>query len=165
MGLVCRKILAGKNAESGFVLILALIGIMILLAVGYFALTVSTGDLRIAARLVGERKSFSAAESGVHDFCRVFNGNNFSSSSDLGTGWHSVDATNDPTVRYSYATPVRNATTPSVVLPGFDMTKTYTGALFDVIVTGEDTAYDAETQIAVGIATAPNPSDTQQGNL
>jgi hypothetical protein len=38
-----------KNPEGGFILILALIGIMILLAVGFFALTVSTGDLQIAA--------------------------------------------------------------------------------------------------------------------
>ncbi len=61
-----------ENSESGFVLIVALMGIMILLAVGFFALTVSTRDLMIASRLVGERKAFSAAEAGVHAISTIF---------------------------------------------------------------------------------------------
>lgn len=61
-----------ENSESGFVLIVALMGIMILLAVGFFALTVSTKDLMIASRLVGERKAFSAAEAGVHAISSIF---------------------------------------------------------------------------------------------
>lgn len=60
-----KKGIMVRKSEGGFVLILALIGIMILLAIGYFALTVSTGDLMIASRLLGERKALSAAESGV----------------------------------------------------------------------------------------------------
>jgi Tfp pilus assembly protein PilX len=68
-----HKIKRVKNSESGFVLIAALMGIIILLAVGFLALTITTGDMKIASRLIGERKAFSAAETGVHELCRIFN--------------------------------------------------------------------------------------------
>lgn len=146
------------KSEAGFVLIAALMGIMIILAVGYFALTVSTSDLRIAFRLVGERKAFSAAESGVHVLCQNLNPKNPVSQSAI-----SVDSTNDPTAKYSYAKPQRNKDMPDVLVPGYDLTLSYKGAHFDTIVTGEDTRYGSKVEIAVGTASLPNPSDTQQG--
>ena len=147
-----------KNSEKGFVLIAALMGIMILLAVGYFALTVTTGDMKIASRLIGERKAFSAAEAGVHELCRMFDWQS-------GTGVTNFyfDVANDPTVKYSYPLPERNSSMPSVPAKGYDLTKSYTSAVLDTVVTGEDTAYGSKTEIAVGTATAPSPSDTQQG--
>lgn len=87
-----KKKKIGKKSEGGFVLILALIGIMILIAVGYFALTVSTSDLRIAARLVGERKAFSAAEAGVHALVSSYTG----TPADITAGWMPVDSAGDP---------------------------------------------------------------------
>jgi Tfp pilus assembly protein PilX len=84
-----------ENSEGGFVLIVALMGIMILLAVGFFALTVSTRDLMIASRLVGERKAFSAAESGVHAISSIFaEGMVFPTNVQ-------VDSANDPHASYS----------------------------------------------------------------
>jgi Tfp pilus assembly protein PilX len=147
-----------KDSEKGFVLIAALMGIMILLAVGFLALTVTTGDMKIASRLIGERKAFSAAEAGVHELCR-----NFNWQASTGVSNFYFDAANDPTVRYSYPIPDRNSSMPSVPAKGYDLTKSYTSAVFDTVVTGEDTAYGSKTEIAVGTATAPSPSDTQQG--
>lgn len=155
---VHKKEMPVMKSEGGFVLIVALMGIMIILAVGYFALTVSTSDLRIAARLVGERKAFSAAESGVHALCQNLNPKNPVSQSAT-----SVDSTNDPTAKYSYAKPERSKDAPDVIVPGYDLTLSYKGAHFDTIVTGEDTSYGSKVEIAVGTASVPNPSDTQQG--
>lgn len=155
-----HKIKRVKNSESGFVLIAALMGIIILLAVGFLALTITTGDMKIASRLIGERKAFSAAETGVHELCRIFNWQAPAATSNI-----YFDAANDPTVRYSYAQPQRNNSMPSVPSPGYDLSKSYTSSVFDTVVTGEDTAYDSKTEIAVGTATAPSPSDTQQGTL
>lgn len=153
-----HKIKRVKNSESGFVLIAALMGIIILLAVGFLALTITTGDMKIASRVVGERKAFSAAETGVHELCRNFNPMNPATAS-----YVFFDTANDPTVRYSYDPPIRNSSMPSIARPGFDLTRSYTSSVFDTVVTGEDTAYDSKAEIAVGTATAPNPSDTQQG--
>lgn len=138
-------------------LVAALMAVMILLALGYFILNTTTQDIRISGRLVGERKAFSAAESGVHALCRDLN----PLSPQVISGF--VDATNDPTVKYTTTLPVRSESMPIISLPGFDLTKSYTGAVFDTVVTGEDTAYGSKVQIAVGTASAPNPSDTQQG--
>jgi hypothetical protein len=89
-----KRIMVGKNSEGGFALIIAIIGILIITAVGYFALTVSTGDLRIAARLVCERKAFSAAESGVHILLSGFSPEN----NVIISG--NVDASGDPSLQY-----------------------------------------------------------------
>lgn len=85
-----------ENSEAGFVLIVALIGIMILLAVGFFALTISTKDLMIASRLVGERKAFSAAESGLHAIGATY------TEGMANQGWTQVDPVNDPYTYYNF---------------------------------------------------------------
>ena len=162
MRLVDEKKMPEKKSEGGFVLIAALMGIMILLAVGFFALTVSTSDLKIASNLIAERKAFSAAESGVHEICRLLNPAALSSIS-----WTQIDSVNDPTVEYRVDLPVRNSSLPSIPLAGYDLSKGYVASLFDTTVYGRDTSYtpDAETSISIGTAHAPNPSDTQQGAL
>jgi len=158
-----------KDSEKGFVLIAALMGIMILLAVGFLALTVTTGDMKIASRLIGERKAFSAAETGVHELCRNFNSflnnpvitcygdNNYI------VCQNQFDPANDPTVRYSYTEPQKNNSMPSIPSPGFNLVLGYKSTVFDTVVTGEDTAYGSKTEISVGTATAPMPGDTQYG--
>ena len=54
-----------QKSEGGFVLIAALMAVMILMAVGFFSLTVTSQDILISSRLVGERKALSAAEGGL----------------------------------------------------------------------------------------------------
>ena len=147
-----------KNSENGFVLIAALMGIIILLAVGFLALTITTGDMKIASRLVGERKAFSAAEAGIHELCRNFNSMAPAAASNV-----YFDAANDPTVKYSYALPAINGNMPSIPSPGYMLSSGYKSSVFDTIVTGEDTAYGSKTDIAVGTETDPRPADTQQG--
>ena len=66
MRLVLKLIKRTSNSEQGFVLIVAIMAIVILTAIGFFALTMISGDLMISSRLTGERKALSAAESGVH---------------------------------------------------------------------------------------------------
>jgi len=97
--------IVGKNSEGGFVLILALIGIMILMAIGYFALTVSTSDMQVASRIIGERKAMSAAEAGVHAVTSNYDSaptaNNTSADNDCDDAgdWVQVDP-NDPHAFY-----------------------------------------------------------------
>ena len=55
----------GKD-EEGFALIAALLAITILTAVGLLVFAMSTQDIRISGRLVGEKKAVSAAEAGAN---------------------------------------------------------------------------------------------------
>lgn len=147
----------GKS-EEGFVLVIALIAMTILIAVGFYASTVTVKDVIIASRLLGERRAFSAAETGVHQLCL-----NLNPLSPVAKNNQVVDS-DDPSLVYSYTLPVRNEGMPQISLPGYDLSKAYTGAVFDTTVTGQDRNSSSSVSISVGTAYAPNPSDTQQGN-
>ena len=148
------------KSEDGFVLIAAIMAVMILIAVGFFALTVTTQDTRISTRVVGERKAFSAAEAGVNEICRTINPGNL-----VPITGQKIDTAKDPSAEFDATAPARNTDYPSIQIPGSDLSKAYAGAIFGVTVTGRDTSYNSETSIEVGVAYAPSPSDTQQGGL
>ena len=140
-----RKIV-GKKSEGGLVFILALIGIMILIAIGYFALTVSTRDLMIASRLAGERKAFSAAEAGAHALSSTYNTDTPASNDKSDTA---VDSANDPQAFY-------NVTGSGEVLglPGTcrkAMGNGWTCRNYVSTVTGKNNVYQSTVSVTVGI--------------
>jgi len=59
-------------ARKGFALIAALLANLILLAVGILAVNLSSGDIRVSMRTVGDKKALNAAETGVHELSRLF---------------------------------------------------------------------------------------------
>jgi len=58
--------------DSGFALIAALLTVWILTAVGILVFTMTTQDVRISSRLVGEKKAFFATEAGIHSLVQGF---------------------------------------------------------------------------------------------
>jgi hypothetical protein len=64
--------------DPGFALIAALLTIWVLTAMGLLVFTVTTQDVRISSRMVGEKKAFFATEAGVHKLAEVFNPLNLS---------------------------------------------------------------------------------------
>ncbi|MBN1474321.1 MAG: hypothetical protein JW914_06875 [Syntrophaceae bacterium] len=129
--------------------------VLIMVAVGFFALTVTTQDIRISSRLFGERKAFSAAQAGVHELCRGLNPYNLVPIYNM-----SIDPINDPNTEFSTSLPARREDIPQLALPGYDMAKAYVGALYNTTVTGRDRTYNSEVSISVGTVFAPNPGDT-----
>jgi len=146
-----------RNSEGGFALIAAIMAVLIIVAVGFFALTVTTQDIRISSRLLGERKAFSAAEACVHELCRQLNPYNL-----LPVYNMSIDPINDPNTEFMSSLPERDEDIPQIALPGYDMAKAYVGALYRTTCTGRDTSpgRKSETSISVGTVFAPNPGDT-----
>ncbi|MDM7987274.1 MAG: pilus assembly PilX N-terminal domain-containing protein [Smithella sp.] len=156
--------IVGKNSEGGFVLILALIGIMILMAIGYFALTVSTSDMQVASRIIGERKAMSAAEAGVHAVTSNYDSaptaNNTSADNDCDDAgdWVQVDP-NDPHAFYC----VRG----SAEVPGLSQACSGTFSIegmvswhcknYQSIIEGRDTQYDSRVTIAIGVKGKASP--------
>lgn len=150
MQCLLKKKKVGKKSESGFVLIVALIGIMILLAVGFYATTIATSELMIASRIAGERKAFSAAEAGVHALISSFNAGNLPGND---TSWKQVDSVEDSKTYYSV--------TGSAEVGG--LTQACTGAFsiegglswqcpnYRSTVTGKDESYKSQISIDVGI--------------
>ena len=58
--------------EKGFALLAALIASLILLAVGMLVINMSAGDLISSSSSVGNKKAFSAVESGAYRFAEKF---------------------------------------------------------------------------------------------
>ena len=57
----------GTGSAEGFALIASLLTVFMLTAMGLLVFTVTTQDARMSSRSVGEKKAFSAAETGL--FC------------------------------------------------------------------------------------------------
>lgn len=144
-----------SQKEKGFALIAALLTIWVLTAVGILVFTVSTQDIRISGRLVGEKKAFAAAEAGIHRLTQILDPANLSGSA---LSNQQVDATNDPDSRYTIGTPSRPTSGPSTVpLPGYAIGggQQWGQERFIARVTGTNTRYNSMVQIDVGVGYGP----------
>jgi len=154
-----------QKSENGFAIIAALMAVMILMAVGFFSLTVTGQDVLISSRLVGERKAFSAAEAGMHKVCWLLNP--FLPLANFGLPVvgipQSIDSVRDPSITYEITSPPAFLYT--INLYGFDMSKAYTGNVYGTRITGKDASYNSSVSIDIGTVYSPNPGDTQQGQL
>lgn len=147
-----------KNAasEKGFVLLVAIIAVVIMIAIGFFALTIISGDIMITSRLACERRAFSAAEAGVHVVL---------TSLDLGN----IAAANvtdvqvnpdDPDLTYSSGTVGTNQR-----VTDFGFETSATAQVFETTVTGKNARDGSKVSIAVGITPPPTVGTTEQGRL
>ena len=147
------------NRAAGFAIIAALLAIWILAAVGVLIFTVSTQDIRISGRMLGEKKAFSAAEAGVQvlTLLDVTNAGLFP----LPAPWIAVDPA-EPSSQYSFnskpATPQAGEGPAAITLKYYSaggeqqwMGKTY--IVKDV--RGQNTNYGTQVAIDVGIAYGP----------
>jgi hypothetical protein len=146
------------NSQKGFALVAAIMAMMVLTAVGLLAFALSTQDIRISSRLVGEKKAFSAVEAGTHRFVQNFNPTNLNASAVPLPGLP-VDAGNDPTSLYTVGVPQRGvpgrpATLP---LPGFAIGggQQWGQELFEVAMAGMNTRYQTSLQMNTGAGYGP----------
>ena len=156
-----------KN-QTGFALVTAILAVMILMALGYLALAVSTGDLRISSRIVGEKKALSATESGIHRLMQGFTPPDLTAiqvegvSQPLGVE-RQVDAATDPASRYVIGNVGRPTSGPDMLpLAGYSIgggqqwgQRRYTSR-----VTGSNTDYGSSVAVDVGMGFGPIESTT-----
>jgi hypothetical protein len=109
----------------------------------------------MSSRLVGERKAFSAAESGVQAVCLTFDPAMTALSN------QSVDSTGDPNLKYSVATPTRYTGLPSISAVGADIAygKQWIYQIYNTQITGTDQSYGSSVTIAAGFQFGPVPDD------
>jgi len=148
-GLALRK-------PEGFALITAIMAIMILLALGYLALNVTTADLRISSRVVGEKKALSAAEAGIHLLMQ-----NFDPESHEASEFKPVDdddTRGDPTSVYKYGNASIPTFGPAVrPLVGYAVGggQQWGQRCYMAGVEGKNTRYNSSVQIDVGMGYGP----------
>lgn len=135
--------------NGGFSLVAVIMGILILIALGFLALSVTTTDLQITNRIIGEKKAMIAAEAGIHVLTKSFSPDNITEISG------SVDPTNDPASIYHISEAVRptGANVPVYMpLKGYSIAggQEWGQKLYETTVTGENTNYGSSVQIDVG---------------
>jgi Tfp pilus assembly protein PilX len=129
-----------RTDNRGFALVAALLANLILLAVGIVALNLSTGDIRISMKTVGDKKAINAT------YATLINTNNL------------VDDTGDPNTRYVINSIAEPTTGPAQIpLPGFSIggSQTWGQARYDARITGANTAYNSTVSIDVGLGHGP----------
>jgi len=153
MRLINKLIKRTSNSEQGFVLIVAIMAIVILTAIGFFALTMISGDLMISSRLTGDRKAFSAAESGVHSLLASPNSISYLLNNTPSTLCIQVDPTNDPSTCYTVSATTNNWVQAPVGNGG--QCTNCKSFIYNTDITGKDSNYSSAVKISIGMAPTP----------
>jgi len=147
-----KKIL---SSEKGFILVLAIMACVILFALAMLVINLSTSDLRVSSKNVGQKKAMIAAETGIHRMIQNFDPQNLASS--VATSVQ-VDSTNDPASVYTIGTPFTPIDGP-VFLPmiGYAIGggQTWGQRRYVVNVEGRNTAYVTKVIIQTGVGYGP----------
>lgn len=145
----------GTGSAEGFALIASLLTVFILTAMGLLTFTITTQDVRMSSRSIGEKKAFSAAETGLHLMMQVFNPDNLPA---LQVSHVPIDSTNDPQTEYSISAASFPSNGPEALpLAGYSMGggQTWGQNRYFASVAGTNTRYTSNLQIDVGLGFGP----------
>jgi Tfp pilus assembly protein PilX len=142
-----------KSKQNGFALIAALLANLILLAVGIIAINLSTQDLRISMKTVGDTMASNAAEAGLHWVTVQFDSATYPA---LVSTINLVDSSSNSEYIINN---IQEATTgpAQIPLPGFAMGggQVWGLARYDARISGRNTAYNTATTIDAGLGFGP----------
>ena len=145
----------GNGSAEGFALIASLLTVFILTAMGLLVFTVTTQDVRMSSRSIGEKKAFSAAETGLHQMMRTFDPDNLAA---MQVSHVQIDSTNDTQTQYSISPAGFPSNGPEALpLAGYSMSggQTWGQNRYLASVTGTNTRYNSNLQIDVGLGYGP----------
>lgn len=150
--------------ERGFALIAALLANLILLAVGIVAINLSTQDIRISMKALGDKKALNAAEAGIHNLTLIFDPTRLTNNpaQSISTYYTVYTGTgSDAGTKYK-VTGVRPSTglgSAPVLLPGYSAggAVAWGQQRFDADVQGDNTTYGASVTVQVGLGFGPVP--------
>jgi hypothetical protein len=149
--------------EGGFALIAAVLANLILLAVGIIALNLSTQDLRISMKVVGDKKAMSAAEAATHWLMVNFDPANPAAIARENRPLSELAAGLDPGGRVTIKQPRPPAAGPVQISgpAGYDMSSTQWVLLrYDTTITGRNEDHRTSVTIEVGVGYGPVAADS-----
>lgn len=141
-----------KKSEEGFALVAAIMACLILLALGILVIALSTQDIRISAKIVGDKRSLAAAEEGIQILCRDFDP---ASPVNAPVTTTRADGASNYTINYPALPPVNGPL--AIRLPGYDIGggRIYGSKRYNVSVTGRSIEYNTQVTIGVGMGYGP----------
>ncbi len=146
-----KRILRLKDSEEGFALIAAIMACLILLALGMLVIALSTQDIRISAKVVGDKRSLAAAEEGIHSLSSTFDPQNPLTAA---TTYNRADGKSSYTI-YPPTTPSTGSLT--IPLIGFSIAggQQWGQRRYNINVDGTNSEYNTQTRIGVGVGYGP----------
>ncbi|MFB3925268.1 MAG: hypothetical protein ACE14T_04375 [Syntrophales bacterium] len=150
----CKTSASYHHAAVGFALVAALLATLIIMAVGILALFLTTRDIRVSYRVVAEKKTMAAAETGIHQLMSSFDPENLAASARTNIQADPSDAS----FRYSISTPTRPSGGPEIVpLAGYSIGggQQWGQTRFTAEVTGENTLTGTKVPISIGLGYGP----------
>jgi hypothetical protein len=151
-----------KN-EQGFIIVLALLAVLLLTAVGALVFNLTTQDIRVSTRSVGEKKAFSGAQAGIHRLSEYSNVNGGLIANYVVSGMV-VDSSSDPYTKYSIANLTILGIPASLPMAGFEITgaKHWGQTVTTKTVAGTNDLYNSRVEIDTAIGYGPIEISTQQ---
>ena len=153
MDKIIKTALRLKDSEEGFALIAAIMACLILLALGMLVIALSTQDIRVSAKVVGDKRSLVAAEQGIHNLSQTFNPLTALSASLVTT--NRADGASSYTINYPATRP---KTGPLMIpLTGYAVGggQQWGQSRYNISVTGTNTQYSTQVMIGVGLGYGP----------
>jgi len=152
-----RFFTAGSRGESGegFALVAALLVILILNAMGLLVFSLSTQDIRISSRMVGEKKAFSSAEAGIHWVTQNFDPDNLAG---IPPDNFAVDPSSDPDSYFTVTSVSRPTQGPEILpLPGYSVAggQQWGQNRYGTSVTGANSRYNSRVQMDASLGFGP----------
>jgi len=141
-----------KNSEEGFALVAAIMACLILLAVGLLVIALSTQDIRVSAKIVGDKRSLAAAEEGISSILQTFNPQ---IPITVPTTVLRADGVSNYTINYPAIPPTKG---PSIIpLAGYSIGggQAWGQSRYNLDVVGSNTQYNREGTIGVGFGYGP----------
>ena len=149
-----------SRLESGFALIVTVLSLMLLTAMGLLVFTVSTRDIRISTRTIGEKKAFAAMEAGIHRLSLNFDLTNLPA---VAVSNVQVNPAVDPGTLYTIGTPSLPGAGPlTLPIPGYAVTggQQWNQARYIARVTGVNTRYNSKVAVDTSVGYGPLEATT-----
>ena len=150
-----KKILTAlfkKNSEAGFALIAAIMACLILLALGMLVISLSTQDIRVSTKIVGEKRALAAADTGINDLSQTFNPQ---VPILVPQTTNRADGVSSYTINY----PTTRPTIGTILIPlaGYSIAggQRWGQSRYNLDVVGRNTEYNTQVTIGVGVGYGP----------
>jgi len=146
------RALAKKNSEEGFALIAAIMACLVLLALGMLVISLSTQDIRVSTKIVGEKRALAAADSGISALSQVFDPQNPILAPQT---TNRADGVSSYTLNY----PATRPTLGPILIPlaGFSIGggQRWGQSRYNLDVVGTNTEYGTQVTVGVGVGYGP----------
>ena len=146
-----------KNSEEGFALLAAIMACLVMLALGMLVISLSTQDIKVSVKVVGDKRSLAAAETGIHSLSQTFDPQNPIT---VPTTVARADVVSSYTINYPATRPTRGPIT--IPLVGFSIGggQRWGQSRYNLDVVGSNTEYSTQVTMGVGLGYGPVETTT-----